>query len=1179
MFPTKPSIRNNLTQLASLAVFGMVLGAAVPARAVLEVASLNYTIDKGATKTIFGTPTLVGRIGSEILLEAIVLEYTPGTKVTGLTAVSTNTDAVLSHASLLANTDYIIYDGQRVWERMSDGAGDITLNTGGFRSNLNAIDCITTPFDIENFDYSTLDYTTFAAVPGTLAANGLQAADVFVDLGTLMTGISLKDDGVGCATNGDLATNDGMYHARVSILASDEWFVINAILTATVTDTTGPPIEDVGNSPFVSQRPISIDAIPPRVTLLNSVPSVIYIAPAFPFVGESQGTSTNNPNNERTELHFTLLDKSADVTMIIEDSGGVTVVSFPVQNLNPGDHFFQWDGRNDAGIYQLRGKYSFIVSATDDVGNPAIVQTGQVRITGLFVEVTNLTMSPNPAPSDNGTGQVFTITTILFDVTMTGASQLELAEFGLDSPVTASGPVSITDPDRPHMLVKPHLLDASGNLIQIFGPDLTAGDSDSTYILHKTSNVPSGCGLPTKFYGRDSNWDTSPTGLSIAYTVGDGDTGNDWDTLMSNFYHQLPSTGNTLDVYTGSFAVNWIGNNIAPGTYIMEVQAELAGEIIEKVGTSFTKPECSDPDIDHSNQKYHAYPDPKGIKSRKVQSFIFVEEGSTVTGDLTPPQVMAVNPASGSAVTSGFVSDSNPVWVIVQDFDSGPSATSTFIELKGPDGALVPGAVANDGGSGDSMKFYYIPSSPVTIGGVYTINVIPVDQSNNVGSVQAYTFVVADSSVPTLQDVIVTSSGVPRSIFPINPGPLAEASEVRAILYPPLGGAVVDFANSTIGLTDTQGNSSPIYSGTMVRDASTNSLIFTLDAPLEVAGTHRVTVGAVSGNGSSFIYTVDFVTVESLDYINYPPTIGPSSSDTCMMFDDSAVNVTDTLGAPILLGTITATDPGAAGISALGFSGDLPAGSVFFGRAIQFFEPEMNFATFSGQLPVIRVHFDENDVQALPPSFDYTQDVEIYYHNGVEWKLAKNQTGVVLLGPFQDASGPVTQFYYHLGGITKSHEYYAIFSPAPPPLPPGAVPTATPGLTEPMKSTRAFSPDGVTPCGSPSVPVSTCARIFYMTQTDIANFSEVETNARIYNLRGDLVRNLETGTDIDAGNNYDNNFDPFTVQYFLDWDGRNEQGALVKNGVYVVAVEWMWTDPITQAIDRGTTGIPVAVVR
>jgi len=1176
MAPTKHSMRRNFTRLTSLAVLGLVLDAAVSTRATgmtLEIASLNYTIENGALKSVFGSPVTVAIVNSTIVLEAIVLEYTPGTKITDLTAVPTSPSVVLSHTSLAPTTAYIIYDGQRVWEATSGVAGDITLTNTELRSDLNLTCAKPPPSDIEDFDYLDLDYTAFAAVPGTLAANGLQAADVFVDLGTLMTGIALKDDGAGCSANGDPTVNDGMYHARIAVLRSDEWFVLNAVLTATVIDTTGSPTELVANSPFGSQRPISIDAVPPKITLLNSVPSVFYIAPAAPFDGlgnESQGTTTNNPNNERTELHFSLLDKSAAVTMIIEDSAGAPVFSFPIQTLDPGDHFFLWDGRDDAGVFQLRDKYSFVVEATDDVGNAAIAKTGQVQITGLFVQVKNLTMSPNPAPSDNGTGENFTITTISFDVEMTGASQLELKEFGLDT--------TIPDPNRrPHMLVKPHLFDAAGNLITIFGPDLFAGDGDSIFILNANSNVPDQCGLPQTYYGRDGVPVAVPLPGVGVYTVGDGD-GNDWDTLMWNFF-DTTTTGNTDDVYTGSFSFPWVGNLIVPGTYIMEVQAELAGEAIVAVGTPFDKPECFDPLIDHQTQKYHAFPVPKGIKSRKVQAFIFVEDDTTVTGDQTPPQVVAVNPADNAVVASGFVTDSNPVWVVVEDVDSGPSATKTFVELKGPDGAVVPGSVANDGGSGNSMKFYYLPASPVTVGGVYTINVIPVDQSNNVGAVSTFLFTVQDASVPVVSSVSVTSLGVPKIIYPSNPGTLPGVSEVTVVLLPPLGGASVDFASSSIVITDDQGNASAIYSGTMTVNTSTNSLVFVLDALLLTEGKHRVTVEAFSANGSSAIYTFDFtINTQNMLFVDYPPATGFDVTETCMYFRDSDVAVTDNGGTAIDESTITVADPGAAVISALGASGDLASGSVLFGQAAQFFESEMNFTTIAGQLPVIRIHFSAVDVTNLPAGLDITTGIEVYYHNGSEWKYAKNQTGVVLSGPFQDTSTGSTEYYFELSSVSKSYEYYGIFYSGQT-IALLATPTATPGLTEPMQSTRAFSPDGVSPCGSPSTPSLTCARIFYMTLPAIANPTEITTNARIYNLRGDLVRILETQTDIDVAMNYDTNYDPTIRQYFLDWDGLNEQGILVKNGVYLVAVEWEWTNPMTFEVIRGTKSLPVAVVR
>ncbi len=66
---------------------------------------------------------------------------------------------------------------------------------------------------------------------------------------------------------------------------------------------------------------------------------------------------------------FSLDIPANEVYVNIKSLGGVTVKSVKLNNVRPGNHYVQWDGRSESGNLVPDGDYSFEVVAYDSAGN------------------------------------------------------------------------------------------------------------------------------------------------------------------------------------------------------------------------------------------------------------------------------------------------------------------------------------------------------------------------------------------------------------------------------------------------------------------------------------------------------------------------------------------------------------------------------------------------------------------------------------------------------------------------------------------------------------------------------------------------------------------------------------------------------------------------------------------
>ena len=93
-------------------------------------------------------------------------------------------------------------------------------------------------------------------------------------------------------------------------------------------------------------------------------------------MAESKGTGLRgiypNPFAETTRICFSL-ERQGDVTFVISSAQGHTVRTMNGNSFAAGDHFLEWDGRNDNGQTLPAGLYTLIMKTGDYNGTAKLV--------------------------------------------------------------------------------------------------------------------------------------------------------------------------------------------------------------------------------------------------------------------------------------------------------------------------------------------------------------------------------------------------------------------------------------------------------------------------------------------------------------------------------------------------------------------------------------------------------------------------------------------------------------------------------------------------------------------------------------------------------------------------------------------------------------------------------------
>jgi hypothetical protein len=174
-----------------------------------------------------------------------------------------------------------------------------------------------------------------------------------------------------------------------------------------------------------------------------------------------------------------------------------------------------------------------------------------------------------------------------------------------------------------------------------------------------------------------------------------------------------------------------------------------------------------------------------------------------------------------------------------------------------------------------------------------------------------------------------------------------------------------------------------------------------------------------------------------------------------------------------------------------------------------------------------RLYYDDIDL----PNGVAEADLRVRGYNGSAWSnVVAQQDSSVSTGNAFTVVAPLGSPAMAIYMIAYASSLTAVAS----------APTATPMS---FKNTRSFSP-------THRNPLYRTARFFY------SDSAAKNVEARILDSSGSLVRELSVGKGINLSDSVsDVNFG--TIAYYFDWDGANDNGVLVKNGIYLV--RWVVT--------------------
>ncbi|HDT15196.1 MAG TPA: hypothetical protein ENN55_03210 [Firmicutes bacterium] len=352
----------------------------------------------------------------------------------------------------------------------------------------------------------------------------------------------------------------------------------------------------------------------------------------------------------------------------------------------------------------------------------------------------------------------------------------------------------------------------------------------------------------------------------------------------------------------------------------------------------------------------------------------------------------------------------------------------------------------------------------------------------------------------------------------------------------------MDFESSKIVVRDSEGNSLP---GEQAHTSGSNILAFTISSAL-VDGSYSAEITAVSKAGYSGVYTYPFyIQTAGTTYIDSSGTVLVPGSTTYMVINLNDVNnsgISDNSGNTNLAASVI-------NVSEIASPGNLPATYQVLGNVFRFSlsSPYTLPVTFGSAFSTvaIRLHYSSANLSTLIGMGLDPSDLSVWVYDGASWTRITSGTA----GPFT-GSGSGYYFEYSPVSSLQPNNAYALMYQQP----------EGPTAAEPVhifKSTKAFN------------PASGDARIYYT--EDIADVTDVK--AYIYSISGVLVRKdeLANAAETHLFMNQDiNPYDSSDIKYYYSWDGANDTGGILRNGVYIIRLEITKTDGSKENMTRMT---------
>jgi flagellar hook assembly protein FlgD len=1125
------------TSNRSLLVIGLLalfLAMAPHVKADFLMTSIDYQISPVAQ---------TAKIGSEILLNMSVINPSNTYLNVSVVVSVTTTSIVLSDLAFPAanpNTapggELYVYDGVRTWK--------VTANYINFGIRSVQLDNTNLIAGWPVANYYSIANASFSAAQGLPASGGTAT----VDIGTAQTGIVLYDDGNAAHNdvqinpslspvppiNAGAGANDGIYNGVFIIRENYGFSVTNASIVGHFNSGGSP----AGNDGFVSPARVSIDGIRPSVELPDANPN--------PF----------NPNKTVEKFYYYLTeDCSVQLRVFYQN---VTVKTLTAQGTGNLTNYIEWDGLDDNGNIKTDGWYAYRFDITDKAGNTGAAYVGDLIITTVDVIVNIESIDTHYIPTNPE--DMLEVLAVIQTQIINGTTA-NLANLGFDPAIYGVGDYRTA----PWVYTDLKMYDSSGTLLNTFPRDpFQTTDEDAIYI--QPINNPAGYQLigdyAPYFYSPLGPAPCSATAAPFIHTDPDGILGNDWVIV---FNVPFTAMGGGIWQKTEEFLYNSPAQ--ASGEYILKAVEVLVGKQLVNVspgGILTEKDRCSGLDLD--DIIYHAQPsffrdtntgiitDTRGygLSSDPRTAMLYVEADPGVPlPDTSGPRIVPFSeyPSDLATLEPGVVGPANYLKVMLTDdgVGAGNKNMSTFI-LRDPYGNLVPGQVTwNAGNTGTkTWAIYYIPNSPLILGGKYNATVIPEDAIGNKGAEYDYSFVVTDTSIPVVTNVNVQSStGSSQELSPsTSTQVIFLVSQIEATLIPG-GSAPVDWVNSTIEIQDAAGNA---VSGVVSHPVSTNLLLFTPVTALADAS-YKAKITAVSTNAFQGGFTYSFyISTAGVTYVDVSGT-GDNSTTGMVISVNTAANsgITDSTSPTPM--TISASSLAVSVVPPASIAANnsyLPLGTAVSFTAVN--DPNMP-VSFNAALcnAKIRLHYSDADIAVITAQGLTEANLTAWVWNGSAWTQFK-----ALSAPVSNAGDHYIEFSLssptpaNLNSVPKINTYSLMYVP----------PSGSAIVSKPPPNTKIFNP-GQGP-----------AKIHYTKDAAAIGLPGGTGNVKVYifSLNGSLLRTMEYQNNTDyLGSFYDSanghlyydpdNVNPGIHYYYFLWDGKNDHGTVVRNGMYIIKTE------------------------
>lgn len=1065
------------------------------------------------------------KIGDTIHFNMAVIEATQTyLNVTNVVSVSTTSIVISSMLFPAIEPTFVnplyVFDGARTW-RVTNYTNTAIRSVTLSNSNLIA------GFSLSN--YNILEHADFRGASGVMASGG-QAS---VAIGSILPNLLLYDDG--SPSNNDATADDGVYNCVFEVRESYKFNLFGGNVDGSFRKSGN----SATNAPFMAPLKINIDGIRPFVLGSYTTPGVF------------------NPAKDVMQIFYGL-----------SESGKVDIAiyynSVTIRTMTAGGNFqynnfpFVWDGFSNTGSVQSDGRYVYELTLTDAAGNKGIAHRGIVIVT--TVEVENELHVVDPIYSHGGFDEM--IASLTVKQRLKNATRKNLQNLGFDFPYNNTFTYSSDYRNYPYLMAQIRIYNSAGQQIMLVNNDADPlSDRDRVYVRHS---------MQPRLFDEDTGvllsvdpmfnpyWEVEMCGATntTVYMSPDYNRENDFDNVFFN-----PPIYQGNGEYYREYRFSLYSESYMPGTYFFGVRSKLAGKDINVVTeVAAVNTICEEPFFAYNT---HAAPDLySGLGLISEQSFVgFIVEprpGGTVP-DTIPPKVVAFSeyPSAGTIVELGEINTANYLKVTISDAGVGPGSSNlSSIVLIDPNGSAVPGKKAWNGGTAGSTiwELYYIPDNPLTLGGQYTCKITPVDGANNVGQEFSFTFSVLDPNIPVSDVTVVSASG---GFVKLSRATSHQVnflvSRIKATLVK--GSSVdVDWQNSTVTVRNEAGQ--PV-SGTAAHITGTNIIEFRPSVSIK-DGKYTVYVNAVSLPAGGKVYTAVYsyrfyVTTAGNHYVNLSGT--GENSETYMRIASFSESVSGIYASGV---EIAPADIRVNTVSASAIYPP-PTGYMQVGNVVTFSAPGYSLPlTFNSNYceVAIRMHYTQEQRNGLAALNLTERDLTLWRWDGTSaWVQIHTISAPVSVGTDNYLEAVISE----IPGMNQ----FAIMRPF---TPAGGGGGGGGGGTviEPIvrfDNTKFFNPD------------KGFAKIYYA--DSLAEIGVLggpgNVEASIYSVSGQKIRYFEyqnpAETHLFTGSDA-NPFNALEVKFYIMWDGRNDKGVLVRNGMYMMKIKIKKASGETQTISR-----------